>query len=69
MDALLEDLEKELGQDAPDDKKVNRLVLSLTDQGIALLENRINHRLKAKDVLTVAQKKELLHLLFITAGF
>jgi hypothetical protein len=41
----------------------------LTDQGIALLENRINHRLKAKDVLTVAQKKELLHLLFIAAGF
>ncbi|MGD8703246.1 MAG: hypothetical protein PVH26_12495, partial [Desulfosarcina sp.] len=32
-----------------------------------LLENRINHRLKAKDVLTVAQKKELLHLLFIAS--
>ena len=43
--------------------------MSLTDLGVELLNNRIEHRLKAKDVLTVEQKKMLLHALFIASGF
>ena len=69
MEALLRDLEDELSKDAVDDKKVNRIILSLTDLGVDLLNNLIEHRLKAKDVLTVAQKKKILHALFMASGF
>jgi Spy/CpxP family protein refolding chaperone len=68
-EALLQDLERELIKDAVDDKKVNKIILSLTDLGLDLLNNRVEHRLKAKDVLTVAQKKKLLHAMFIASGF
>jgi hypothetical protein len=69
MEAQLQKLETELKKDSPDDRKVNQAVLGLTEQGIAQLNNQIDHRLKAKDVLTVAQKKQLLHALFIASGF
>jgi Spy/CpxP family protein refolding chaperone len=69
MEAHLQSLETELQKDTPDDKKVNQAVMGLIDQGIALLNNHVDHRLKAKDVLTVAQKKQLLHALFIASGF
>jgi hypothetical protein len=49
--------------------QVNDIILSLTDLGVDLLKNRVDHRLKAKDVLTVEQKKKLLHALFIASGF
>ncbi len=68
-EALLRDLERELIKDAVDDKKVNKIILSLTDLGLDLLNNRVEHRLKAKDVLTVVQKKKLLHAMFIASGF
>jgi hypothetical protein len=69
MEAQLQKLETELKKDSPDDRKVNQAVLGLTEQGIAQLNNQVDHRLKAKDVLTVAQKKQLLHALFIASGF
>jgi Spy/CpxP family protein refolding chaperone len=69
MEAYLQTLEAELQKDTPDDKKVNKAVMGLVDQGIALLNSHADHRLKAKDVLTVEQKKQLLHALFIAAGF
>ena len=68
MVKLEQDLEDELSKDKVDDKKVNRIILSLTDLGVDLLKNRVEHRLKAKDVLTVAQKKKLLHALFMASG-
>ena len=69
IESLLQDLEDELSKDAVDDKKVNKIILSLTDLGVDLLSNRVEHRLKAKDVLTVAQKKKLFHALFMASGF
>jgi Spy/CpxP family protein refolding chaperone len=69
MEALLQDLEGELSKDKVDDKKVNKIVLSLTDLGVGLLNNMVEHRLKAKDVLTVEQKKKLLHAMFMASGF
>jgi len=69
MEALVQDLEDELSKEAVDDKKVNRIILSLTDLGVDLLNNLIEHQLKAKDVLTVAQKKKILHALFMASGF
>jgi len=69
MEAYLKSLENELEKDTPNDKKVNKAVMGLIGQGIALLNNQVDHRLKAKDVLTVEQKKQLLHALFIATGF
>lgn len=69
MERHLQVLEKELEKETPDDRKVNTAIKGLTDQGIALMMNHLDHRLKAKDVLTVPQKKQLLHALFIASGF
>ncbi len=69
IEKLVQDLEDELSKDTVDDKKANKIIMSLTDLGVELLNNRIEHRLKAKDVLTVEQKKMLLHALFIASGF
>jgi len=69
MEALVQNLEDELSKDTVNDQKVNNIILSLTDLGVDLLKNHVDHRLKAKDVLTVAQKKKLLHALFIASGF
>jgi Spy/CpxP family protein refolding chaperone len=69
IEKLVQDLEDELSKDTVDDKKANKIIMSLTDLGVELLNNRIEHRLKAKDVLTLEQKKMLLHALFIASGF
>ena len=69
METLLQELEDELSKEKVDDRKVNKIVLSLTDLGVDLLNNMVEHRLKAKDVLTLEQKKKLLHALFLSAGF
>ena len=69
MEALVQNLEDELSKDTVNDQKVNNIILSLTDLGVDLLKNHVDHRLKAKDVLTVAQKKKLLHAMFIASGF
>jgi len=69
IEKLVQDLEDELSKEEVNDKKVNKIIMSLTDLGIDLLNNRVEHRLKAKDVLTVEQKKILLHALFMASGF
>jgi len=69
MEALVQNLEDELSKDKVNDQKVNNIILSLTDLGVDLLKNRVDQRLKAKDVLTLEQKKKLLHALFIASGF
>jgi Spy/CpxP family protein refolding chaperone len=69
MEVLVQDLEDELSKDTVNDQKVNDIILSLTDLGVDLLKNRVDHRLKAKDILTLEQKKELLHALFMASGF
>ena len=69
MEALIQDLEDELSKDTVDDKKANKIILSLTDLGVDLLNNRVEHRLKAKEVLPLEQKKRLLHALLMASGF
>ena len=49
--------------------KMNRLLLTITDLGTQLMDNRVVHFLKAKDVLTVAQKKKLLHSVSMLSGY
>ena len=69
IEKLVQDLEDELSKDTVDDKKANKIIMSLTDLGVDLLNNRVEHRLKAKDVLTLEQKRRLLHALFMASGF
>ncbi len=55
------DLRVEMFKDKRDSDKINKIILTITDLGTQLLDNRVVHFLKAKDVLTVPQKKALLH--------
>jgi hypothetical protein len=57
------DLQVELFKDERDSDKINNIVLTITDLGTQLMDNRVVHFLKAKDVLTVPQKKALLHII------
>jgi Spy/CpxP family protein refolding chaperone len=66
IDYKVLDLEIELTQDEVDSEKVNRIIMDVTDLGTKLLDNRVEHFLKAKDVLTVTQKQKLLHLIMTT---
>ena len=57
------DLQVELFKDERDSDKINNIVLTITDLGTQLFDNRVVHFLKAKDVLTIKQKKALLHII------
>ena len=68
IDYSIIDLEAELLRDERDPEKVNKLILNLTDLGTQLLDNKVDHFLRAKDVLTVPQKQRLLHAMMIASG-
>ncbi len=68
-DLQLIELQLELFKDRRDSEKMNRLLLTITDLGTQLMDNRVVHFLKAKDVLTVAQKKKLLHSVSMLSGY
>lgn len=63
IDLQLIDLQVELFNKYRNPEKINKTVLTITDLGNQLMDNRVKHFLKAKDVLTVYQKKALLHSL------
>jgi hypothetical protein len=63
IDMHLIDLQVEMIKDEGDSDKINRTVLAITDLGTQLMDNRVVHFLKAKDVLSLAQKKALLHII------
>ena len=63
IDLQLIDLQVEMLKDERDSDKINRAVLAITDLGTQLMNNRVVHFLKAKDVLSMAQKKALLHII------
>ena len=65
MDYKLLDLQDEIQADIRDSNKINRTIIDITEIGIKIMENRVNHTLKAQDVLTVEQNKELLHILMM----
>ncbi len=65
IDMQLIDLQVEMFKDKRDSEKINKIVLTITDLGTELMDNRVVHFLKAKDVLTVPQKKALLHILMM----
>jgi Spy/CpxP family protein refolding chaperone len=63
IDMKLIDLQVEMLKDKRDSDKINNIVLTIIDLGTQLMNNRVVHFLKAKDVLTVPQKKALLHII------
>ena len=63
IDMQLIDLQVELFNKYRDPDKINKIVLTITGLGNQLMDNRVRHFLKAKDVLTVYQKKVILHSL------
>ena len=65
MDYKLLDLQDEINSMVRDTKKINKSVMDITNIGVKIMNNRVNQMLKAKDVLTVEQKKEVLHMLMM----
>lgn len=61
IDMQLIDLQVELHKDERNNDKINKIVFAITNLGTKLMDNRVVHFLKAKDVLTAAQKKALPH--------
>ena len=46
-------------------KKINTIIMTIADLGTQLIDNQVNYILKSKDVLTVEQKRELLHMMMM----
>ena len=65
LEYQLLDLQEELGNEAVDPAKVDATIMKIADLGTKILDNRVNGFLKSKDVLTIPQKKMLLHMLMI----
>ncbi|MBW1842159.1 MAG: hypothetical protein JRI75_10270 [Deltaproteobacteria bacterium] len=65
MDYKLLDLQDEINSMVRDTKKINKIIMDITNIGVKIMNNRVNQTLKAKDVLTVEQKKEVLHMLMM----
>jgi Spy/CpxP family protein refolding chaperone len=59
------DLKNEIIHDTPDEAKLDKAILNIVDLGNQLLDNRVKHFLKSKDVLTPAQKQRLIHAIVI----
>lgn len=59
------DLRDELLSPERDPKKVNKLITAIADIGAKIVENKVSHILRAKDVLTVEQKMALFHMMVI----
>jgi Spy/CpxP family protein refolding chaperone len=65
IDYKILDLEAEIAKDEVDSQKVNKIVMGIADLWAKLIDNTVNHYLKGKDVLTVAQKEKLLNLMLL----
>ena len=66
IDYKLLDLEDEFTESEIDSGAVNKTVTDMAEIAIKMLNNRVDHFLRAKDELTVVQKRHLLSML--TAG-
>jgi hypothetical protein len=67
LDYKILDLQAELLSPKRDPKKVNRYITGIADVGTKMIDNKVAHILKAKDVLTVEQKMALFHMMLMVA--
>ena len=63
IDYKLLDLQDEILAVERNPEKINTIIMAIVDLGTKLIDNQVNQFLKSKDVLTVEQKKELLHIM------
>jgi hypothetical protein len=63
------DLQKEMVQEQRENDKINKIVLKITELGTEQLDNRVVHFLKAKDILTLDQKKKLFHAVLMMPNY
>jgi len=52
-----------------DNDKINGIILKISELGTRQMDNRVVHFLKAKDVLTVEQKKTLFHAILMMPAY
>ena len=65
LDYKLLDLRAELLSPEWNPKKVNKLITAIADIGTKIVDNKVAHILRAKDVLTVEQKMALFHMMLL----
>ena len=65
MNYKLLDLQDEMKSAKQNPKNVDEIIRDITDIGARLIDNRVNYILKAKDVLTLDQKKQLLQMILM----
>jgi len=65
LDYKLLDLRAELLSPERNPKKVNKLITAIADIGTKIVDNKVAHILRAKDVLTVEQKMALFHMMLL----
>jgi Spy/CpxP family protein refolding chaperone len=66
IDLTLVDLISELSAEGIDQKKVNKYILTVTELANQMLSTNVGLFLKAKDVLTVEQKKQVLQMIMMS---
>ena len=66
IDYKVLDLETELTKADVESQNVNQIIMDITELGTQIIDNDIDHFLKAKDVLTTYQKKKVLHLIMMS---
>lgn len=65
IDLRVLDLEEMILAGQYNPKKANKIVLDITDLATQQLDNLVEHFLKTKDVLTIAQKRQVMHMLMM----
>ena len=66
IDYLILDLEQVLLAGQPDPQKTNQIITKVTDLATQQLDNIVEHFIKTKDVLTAAQKRQVIHMLMLS---
>jgi hypothetical protein len=65
MNYKLLDLQDEMKATIQNPKRVNKIIMDITDLGAELIDNRVNYIQRAKDVLTLDQKKQMLQMILM----
>lgn len=65
LDYRVLDLKAELLSPKRNPKKVNRIITSMADIGTKMINNKVTHILRAKDVLNLEQKMALFHTMLM----
>ena len=65
MNYKLLDLQEEMKATNQNPKSINNIIMNIKDLGAKLIDSRVDYILKAKDVLTLDQRKQLLQMILM----